>query len=115
MLLKQKLRNYEEYSYELIRLSTKSDFSKNANFPFLKYLTKWLWYYRQSDGYESFDSVQYKFRIDSVALEKFYDESVNQGKLKADWLDYELDFKSMILYDRSNYLSYEVIRRPKFE
>ena len=126
MILTQCLINDDRIRYKMERISTKSDFEKNSNFPFIKYLTKWLWYYKKSSNdFLSYDQSEAdakfiafdrdsSFLIDSIKLEKHYHEFLIENKPTLNYIHLQLDFGKMLMTDK-NMIEYKIIRRPFFK
>lgn len=103
MEIKQITSDFEVNTYKLERQSTKSNFDKTSNFPFIKYLTNWSWYFNDhvSSNYTSFDK-SCRFKIDSIGLERLYDEFLHgksRNKISNCWLNFEINTSQMILRD----------------
>ena len=119
MEIKQITSNFEVNMYKLERQSTKSNLDKLFNFPFMKYLTNWSWYFNDhvSSIYTSFDK-SCRFKIDSIGLERFYDEFIHEksrNKTSYCWLNFEINMSQMILIDNDTKEWFKVVRRPLFE
>lgn len=117
------IQNFDNESQKIIysikRTSTKSNYKKDLNikhFVLMDYLTEYFWYViNPADGIcEKIETFCKERDLDSKKMEKCYSFCFKNQRYNYLLNEFKIDFKSMILVEKSSNLMLKLIRRPKF-